>query len=148
MVSADSFELRNYGINAGLTNYAAAYCAGLLCARRLLVLKGMDKMFPGNDKVDGKMYSSADHAEERRPFKALLDVGLAATTTGNRVFGAMKGACDGGLHIPHSDKRFPGMHVEREKAEVNKRGKKETKDKLIQNFNAKEHREHIFGIHV
>ena len=29
-------------------------------------------------------------AESRRPFRALLDVGLIRTTTGNRVFGALK----------------------------------------------------------
>ena len=28
------------------------------------------------------------------------------------------------------------------------RGKKESKDRLIQKFDAQEHREHIFGIHV
>ena len=28
--------------------------------------------------------------DERRPFRALLDVGLIRTTTGNRVFGALK----------------------------------------------------------
>jgi len=39
----------------------------------------------------------------------VLDVGLVRTTCGNRVFGALKGACDGGLHIPHSTKRFPGF---------------------------------------
>lgn len=29
-------------------------------------------------------------ADTRRPFRALLDVGLLRTTTGNRVFGALK----------------------------------------------------------
>jgi len=37
-----------------------------------------------------------------------LDIGLVATTVGNRVFGALKGAVDGGLDIPHNTKRFPG----------------------------------------
>ena len=44
-----------------------------------------------------------------RPFKCLLDVGLARTTSGARLFGALKGAVDGGLDIPHSEKRFPGF---------------------------------------
>merc|ERR1711924_454712 len=43
-----------------------------------------------------------------RPFTCVLDVGLIRTTTGAKVFGALKGAVDGGLNIPHSDKRFPG----------------------------------------
>lgn len=34
-------------------------------------------------------------------FRCFLDVGLARTTTGARVFGALKGAVDGGLEIPH-----------------------------------------------
>jgi len=33
---------------------------------------------------------SVEPADERRPFRALLDVGLVRTTTGNRVFGALK----------------------------------------------------------
>lgn len=33
-----SHELPKYGISVGLTNYAAAYCTGLLCARRVNVL--------------------------------------------------------------------------------------------------------------
>jgi len=59
-----------------------------------------------------------------------LDVGLARTSTGARVFGAMKGAVDGGLDIPHSTKRFPGY------------------DKEASEFNASVHRDHIFGKHV
>jgi len=73
----------------------------------------MESMYKGADKVDGEYYSVQEHAQERRPFKALLDVGLVRTTTGNRVFGAMKGACDGGLHIPHNTKRFPGFRIEK-----------------------------------
>lgn len=34
-------------------------------------------------------------------FTCYLDAGLARTTTGNKVFGALKGAVDGGLAIPH-----------------------------------------------
>jgi large subunit ribosomal protein L5e len=43
---------------------------------------------------------------------AVLDVGLVRTKNGNRVFGVMKGACDGGLYVPHSTKRFPGADDE------------------------------------
>ena len=38
---ADSFELKKWGVTAGLTNFAAAYATGLLCSRRLL--KTLDK---------------------------------------------------------------------------------------------------------
>lgn len=34
-------------------------------------------------------------------FRCYLDVGLARTTTGARVFGALKGAADAGLEVPH-----------------------------------------------
>jgi large subunit ribosomal protein L5e len=54
----------------------------------------------------------------RKPFKAFLDVGLARITTGNKVFGAMKGAVDAGVHIPHSVKKFPGF----KKTKGNKKG--------------------------
>ena len=33
--AAYSHELPKYGITVGLTNYAAAYCTGLLVARRV-----------------------------------------------------------------------------------------------------------------
>lgn len=35
MCAAYSHELPKYGITVGLTNYAAAYCTGLLLARRV-----------------------------------------------------------------------------------------------------------------
>src|SRR5688500_12062254 len=41
MCQADSFELKRFGVDSGLTNYAAAYATGLLCARRLLTDLGM-----------------------------------------------------------------------------------------------------------
>lgn len=36
MCQASSTELPRYGVKVGLKNYAAAYCTGLLMARRLL----------------------------------------------------------------------------------------------------------------
>jgi large subunit ribosomal protein L5e len=148
MCAADSAELKNHGLNAGLTNYAAAYCTGLLCARRLLASKQMDKMFVGKEKADGAHFCTADVDSDRRPFKCFLDVGLVRTTTGNRVFGAMKGAVDGGLNIPHKDKRFPGTHITKAELVTNKRGKASEIEKAKQTFDPKEHREHIFGGHV
>jgi large subunit ribosomal protein L5e len=35
LAAAYSHELPKYGIQVGLTNYAAAYCTGLLLARRV-----------------------------------------------------------------------------------------------------------------
>lgn len=75
-------------------------------------------------------------------------MGLVRTTTGNRVFGALKGAVDGGIFVPHNTKRFPGYHVEKATATTGKRGKVVEKGKAQGAYNAKEHRDHIYGLHV
>ncbi|KAJ6791923.1 60S ribosomal protein L5-like [Iris pallida] len=129
LAAAYAHELPHYGLEVGLTNYAAAYCTGLLLARRVLKTLEMDEEYEGNVEATGEDYS-VEPAESRRPFRALLDVGLLRTTTGNRVFGALKGALDGGLDIPHSDKRFAGF-------------KKDDKQ-----LDAEVHRKYIFGGHV
>ncbi|KAK3377702.1 putative 5S rRNA binding ribosomal protein [Podospora didyma] len=113
--SAYAHELKAYGIEHGLTNWAAAYATGLLIARRVLKKLGLDEDFAGVEEADGE-YTLTEAAEtddgERRPFKAFLDVGLARTSTGARIFGAMKGASDGGILVPHSENRFPGFDME------------------------------------
>lgn len=79
----------------------------------------MDEVYSGSEEVNGDVATCEDEEtgrkfylqevdEERRPFRAFLDVGIKNTTTGARVFGALKGASDGGLDIPHNHKRFPG----------------------------------------
>jgi len=113
--AAYGHELKRYGINHGLTNWAAAYCVGLLIARRALSKLELADTFVGIEEADGEytLTKAAEHeGEDRRPFKCFLDVGLARTSTGARVFGAMKGASDGGLAIPHSSSRFPGYDIE------------------------------------
>lgn len=114
-VAAYAHELKAYGIEHGLTNWAAAYATGLLIARRALKKLGLDEDFVGVEEADGE-FTLTEAAEtddgERRPFKAFLDVGLARTSTGARVFGALKGASDGGIFVPHSEKRFPGYDME------------------------------------
>jgi len=66
----------------------------------------------------------------RRPFRCYLDVGLRRTTAGCRLWGALKGAVDGGLDIPHNEKRFPGYDVESKE------------------YDPAEHREKIMGEHI
>merc|ERR1712072_527996 len=63
-------------------------------------------------------------------FRALLDVGLKATSRGSRLFAAMKGAFDGGLEIPHSEKKFFGY------------------DPDSKTYEAEDHKDRIFGGHV
>lgn len=59
----------------------------------------------------GKSAMASGHEE------AVLDIGLAASTRGNRVFAALKGMVDAGLDIPHGDSVFPdedrltGAHI-------------------------------------
>jgi len=125
---ASSLELPKYGAKVGLTNYAACYATGLLCARRLLKKLGMDGDYEGQTEVDGEMYTVEEEGD-KRPFTC-LDVGLVRTTTGNKVFGALKGAADGGLSIPHSEKRFPGY------------------DREGKDFDAETHKKYIFAGHV
>merc|ERR1712066_328083 len=54
---------------------------------------------------------------------------------GARLWGALKGAVDGGLHIPHSNKNFPGY--------------KPAEDKGAEpEYDAEAHKDRIFGGHV
>ena len=59
----------------------------------------MDTIYQGQTKVDGEHFEVEDQDDGPGAFHACLDVGLARTSTGARVFGAMKGAVDGGKHI-------------------------------------------------
>jgi large subunit ribosomal protein L5e len=97
-----------------LKDFLPAYATGLLCARRALTKLGLADKYQGVAEPDGtlSLTESLDDEDAPRPFKCFLDVGLKRTTTGSRVFGAMKGASDGGIFIPHSDKRFPGYDAE------------------------------------
>jgi large subunit ribosomal protein L5e len=126
--SAYSHELPGYGVKVGLTNYAAAYCTGLLLARRVNAKFKLD--YQGQTAPDGEYFNSQEAEEfDQNAFKAVYDIGLQRTTTGARVWGCLKGAVDGGLNIPHSEKRFPGS----------------SKD---DGPNASVHRDYIFGQHV
>jgi len=106
------------GIKHGLTNYAAAYATGLLLARRHLKKLGLASKYLGNEEVTGEDYNVEPIKDGPRPFKAHLDVGLVRTTTGHRVFSALKGAVDGGMNVPHSESRFFGYNREEKKLDA------------------------------
>jgi len=89
ITAAYAHELPRYGIKAGFTNYASAYCVGLLCARRLLQKVKLDTKYEGQKEVNGELFE-VEEGEGPRPFLCNLDVGLARTTTGARVFAVMK----------------------------------------------------------
>lgn len=115
VAAAYSHELPRYGLEAGLTNYAATYATGLLLARRLLQKFNLDKTYTGAEEATGEDYNVEADDEGPRPFTALLDTGLKRTSTGSKVFAALKGALDGGLDVPHGDKRFVGYDTEGKK---------------------------------
>lgn len=95
----------------------------------------MTEFYKGVDKITGEKYDVSEKPDERRrPFKAIFDVGILMTTTGAKIFGALKGATDAGLYIPHNEKRFPGY----------KAGKEDKKEK----YDPKVHRDRIFGAHI
>ena len=132
---ANSRELSKFGLKNAYTSYSAAYATGLLLARRLLKKLKMDSMYKGNSKIDGSAYDvSADCADDRRPFTAVLDIGVRRPTIGNRVFAVLKGATDGGIHIPHSTRKFPGY--------VKGQTKKNSK------YDPAVHKKRIFGAHI
>jgi len=114
MSAAYSHELEKYGMPVGLTSYAAAYATGLLLARRLLTKLKLEK-YVGTTDIKGEEFHVEALEDGPAPFHALLDVGLRRTTTGSKVFAALKGACDGGMDIPHSEKRFVGFNKEEKK---------------------------------
>jgi len=128
--AAYAHELPRYGVKVGLTNYAAAYCTGLLVARRLLQKYKLGDKYEGQTEVDGELFEVEDNDDGPGAFRCYLDVGLNRTTTGAKIFGALKGAADGGLDIPHSTRRFPGY------------------DDESNDFSAEVHRNHIFGKNV
>jgi len=128
--AAYSHELPKYGVTCGLTNYAACYCTGLLLARRTLATFNLADKYEGQVEVDGQMFSVEDNENGPGAFRAHLDVGLARTTTGAKVFAVMKGVNDGGIDVPHSDKRFPGYDEENSE------------------FSHEVLRDHIFGKHI
>ena len=130
LTAAYAHELPRYGLKVGLTNYACAYATGLLLARRVLKKLKLDKVYTGAKEVNGAEFNVENVDGQPGAFTCYLDVGLARTSTGAKIFAALKGAADGGLHVPHSVKRFPGYNAD----------KKE--------FKADVHRRHILGLHV
>jgi len=130
LTSAYGHELPRYGIPVGITNYSSAYAVGLLLARRTLAKLGLADKYQGNTAVNGEDYHVTPLTDGPRPFRAILDVGLRRTSTGTKLFAALKGACDGGIDVPHAVTRFAGYDTE---------GKKLKADVL---------RKYIFGGHV
>ena len=106
-----------------LTNY----CTDLLLAHRLLNRLDRDKIYEGQVEVTGDEYNVESIDGQPGTFTCYVDAGLARTTTGNKVLGALKGAVDGGLSVAQSTKQFLGYDVESKE------------------FNAEVHLKHVMG---
>jgi len=130
VAAAYGHELPRFGIKFGLSNYAAAYATGLLLARRHLKKLQLHETYKGVEEVKGDDYNVEKVEKCPAPFRAVLDVGLARTTTGAKVFAVMKGVADGGIDVPHSETRFFGY------------------DTAAKKYDADGHRGRIFGAHV
>jgi len=61
----------------------------------------LDETYKGVEKATGEDYNPERVDDNPNPFMAVLDVGLARTSTGAKIFAVMKGALDGGVNIPH-----------------------------------------------
>ena len=124
LAAANSSELAAFGVKVGLKNYTSSYLTGYLVARRVLAKTGLADTYAGVSEPDGiihktqqgkKTFWVPEVDEARNPFRAYLDVGIRRTTTGARIFAVLKGAVDGGLDVPHNEKRFPGYIKEAKK---------------------------------
>ena len=58
-----------YGVKVGLTNYAAAYCTGLLLARRVLQKFNLDKMYQGASEINGDYFCVEDQDDGPGAFR-------------------------------------------------------------------------------
>jgi len=135
LCQANSTELEKYGVPVGHANYAACYATGLLVARRALDIVGLADICVGVEEVDAEEFHVEEEDTERRPFKVILDIGLIRTIPSARWCGILKGAVDGGLHVPHSVKKFPGF------TDAEERGGD-------YQYDASAHLERIVGTHV
>merc|ERR1719424_141555 len=92
-------------------------------------------MIKGKEELDGEDFHIEEEETDQRPLKCILDVGIRRTCVGARMWGALKGAADGGLHVPHSAKNFPGFKPAEEKG-------------ADPEYDAEAHKDRIFGGHV
>ena len=80
LLTVKSQELKSFGFTSSLGNLPAAYLTGLLFGKKMLAL-GIDE--------------------------GIADIGLHASTRGNRIYAAIKGVVDAGVNVPHSPEIFP-----------------------------------------
>ena len=80
LLTVNSKDLKNFGYTLGTGTLPAAYLTGLLFGKKMLALGEKE---------------------------GIADIGLHASTRGNRIYAAIKGVVDAGVNVPHSPKIFP-----------------------------------------
>lgn len=92
LLTVNSKQLRDLGYTLSTGNLPAAYLTGLLFGKKMLELGEKE---------------------------GIADIGLHASTRGNRVYAALKGVVDAGVDVPHSpeifpdEKRISGEHIKK-----------------------------------
>lgn len=92
LLTVNSRELKDFGYTFSKGNLPAAYLTGLLFGKKMLAL-GMSE--------------------------GIADIGLHASTKGNRVYAAIKGVIDAGVAVPAGSEIFPddsrisGEHIKK-----------------------------------
>jgi large subunit ribosomal protein L18 len=90
VVSATTAQLAEHGWKSGTGNVPAAYLVGIL---------------------------AGNAAKKAGITKAVLDIGLASSTPGGRIYSALKGVLDAGVNVNHdaamlpSEDRINGKHI-------------------------------------
>jgi large subunit ribosomal protein L18 len=90
LLTVNSRQLQDFGYTFSKSNLPAAYLTGLLFGKKMLAL-GLSE--------------------------GIADIGLHASTKGNRIYAAVKGVVDAGVDVPHSPEIFPaeerisGKHI-------------------------------------
>lgn len=103
LVTAHTKELAKHGWKGSTDNISAAYLCGMLLAKK---------------------------AKAKKITKSIADLGPYASVKGSKLYAAVKGAVDGGLHIPFDAsvapdaKRIRGEHVANWATHVKKDAKK------------------------
>jgi large subunit ribosomal protein L18 len=90
LLTVNSRQLQDFGYTFSKSNLPAAYLTGLLFGKKMLAL-GISE--------------------------GIADIGLHASTKGNRIYAAVKGVVDAGVDVPHGPEIFPskerisGKHI-------------------------------------
>lgn len=80
ILTTTSRELEGFGFKHSTGNLPAAYLTGLLFGKKMLAMGQSE---------------------------GVLDIGLHASTKGNRIYAALKGIVDAGVNVPHNPEIFP-----------------------------------------